>query len=337
VRARKTEALFIFLILFSCNVNLGFSQSSEAASEKKESIAEFRKAQVEPSNLQIAYRASGFCGYDSNVLLAPDSKGDIFEELLFSLNFKKQLGEGLRLTFDYDLDNINYNELIHASNLINHFRVALHKTLSFLTIGSGYDLAFFYYPHGEDQDFLFQKGIFYLRHDISDQAYQQLQFEAGQKDYIRKNALSDTIESFQSKEQRDKRLGIEYSIGSIVRPRLFVKLKAKFYQNDSNARYQNFYDYQAYEISPFAKYRLISKLDMYSSFTYIQKDYKSRLVTLGNVKEEDSLYGVSLGFSYRCDNKNTIFLSYAYRNNSSNDPLAKYTDNMISCGWQHNF
>lgn len=342
MKIKNVKASFIVLLLFSCNVTIVFALSKEATSEKKEGILEVRMAQsepTEPAQPQIAYRAGVFAGYDSNVLLASDSKGDIFEEFFFSLNFRKQLAEDLKLTFDYNLDNINYNEFTRQSNLINHLRIALHKKLSFLTIGSGYEFAFFYYPRrgGQDQDFLSQKGIIYIKHDISRKAYQQLQFEASQKDYTGKDALSYTIDTFQDKEQRDKRLGVEYNIGTMVWPRLFMRLKAKFYKNDSNARYQNFYDYQAYEVSPFLRYRLLANLDIYSGFAYISKDYKSRLITLGGAKQEDIIYSANLGLNCRLDKKNTLILSYTYRDNSSNDPFAEYTDHIISCGWQYSF
>lgn len=330
---------YIFLGLFI--LVAGFFATNEAFSdikeEKQEKTLEIEKLQKRPLTYKLSSTAGLFSGYDSNVNLSPTSKGDLFEEFLYSLDFSKPLIKGLKFTFDYDLDVLNYNEINDASNILNHFRFGLHKKLSPFDLGTGYDLSIFYYPHDDNGDFLFHKCFFYIRNRLLKNLYHQLLLEAGVKKHTERKALSDTISTLQDKELVDRRQSIEYSLGYSFTSNLFLKLKTKFSKNDSNARYMDFYDYKSYELSPSIDYKLSKTLGLFSSFTYLKKNYKSRLVTLSDYKQKDEIYSVNLGVRYSLNKKNILSLLYTYRNNSSPDSSEKYTDNVMSFGWQYNF
>ena len=326
--------LIFFLMIFFSGVDDCFSEVTE---EKEEKTFEAQKLMKKPYRYNLSFIAALFSGYETNVNLSPTSKGDIFEEFLFSLNVKKPwIGES-KFTFDYDLDVMNYNEITDGTNILNHLRLGAHKKLFSFNAGTGYDLGAVHYPYNESGNFLFHKGFFYLGNYISKNLYHKLLFEAGLKDYSDAKALSDTINTYQDKVREDKRHSVEYSILTYLRQSLLLKLKAKFSVNNSNARYMDFYDYKSYQISPMLDYKLRKDLEVFSRFTYLKKDYKSRDVTLEKYKQEDDIYATTAGLRYRLNKNNLISLFYTYRNNSSNDSLAKYTDNVVTFGWQFKF
>lgn len=337
--------LFMFLLIsVLLRVSPGFAQSTtkEEEQEKTLNVLEGQKLQKESSQEKTPthrlYSSTAFfSGYDTNARLSTDRKGDIFEEYLFSLDFTKYWPKDINFTFTYDFDILNYNEITDASNILNHFRIGPSKKFALCTLGAGYDLGILYYPHNQDSSFILQKGFFYIRQDISQNTYHKLQFEAGCKAFTDGKAMGDAIDSYQDKERKDKIERLEYRIDSFVYPKLLVSSKTRFSLNDSNARYVDFYDYKSYAETLGADYKLGRNLSLFADFTYIRKVYDSRTVTLRDYKERDNLYGGNIGLKHKTNKRNQLSLYYTYWQNVSNDDLARYTESIITCGWQHLF
>ncbi len=74
-----------------------------------------------------------------------------------------------------------------------------------------------------------------------------------------------------------------------------------------------------------------------SRFGYRRKGYDSRTITNGTDKQHDNLYSGSVGVRVLLKEKDSLSLEYTYRDNDSNDDLQEYSENVITCGWQHNF
>ncbi|MBD3264024.1 MAG: outer membrane beta-barrel protein [Candidatus Omnitrophica bacterium] len=326
-------SLALLFLLFS-NPNSIFAQVKEEKEEEKRKTKEvFRE---EPKSAAKS-RISLFSGYDSNVKLSPDRKGDVFEEFVYSFDYTKPLFEKLDFDFDYDLDVLNYNEFTDLSSILNHLRFELIAKPGRCRIGGGYDLGVLYYPRNDDGNFLFHEGFFYLKRYLFKNTFHKIEFQYGLKDYIQNKALGDSILVNQEKERLDRRIGVEYSLGSLINPRLYLLFKTKFYTNDSNARYMDFYDYKAYRFWLGCDYRLSAKFYFLTKFSYTNKDYDTRTVTLTNYKQEDDYYSATAGLRYRLDDRRTLSLYYTYRENSSNEPLEEYSESVITCGWQYNF
>jgi hypothetical protein len=335
---KKTLAFILIFILIE--TASAFAQGIKEEQEER-TLADIKRGRLTAPAYKPSYkfssRASVFYGYDNNALLTPTRKGDLFEEFIYSLTFSKPLREGLKFSADYDFDVFNFHEYTTLSNILNHARLGLHQKFAPFTVGTGYDLAAYYYHHNQRSDFLFHKGFIYLRHDVSKKMYHELRFERGWKDYLHKYALADTISTYQDKKRADDRLSIQYSIVSALNPRLIARFKAGFSTNDSNARYVDFYNYKAYSESLGFDYKLTDSLHLLPSFSYTKKDYTSRTVTDGDEKQKDNFYAATLGALYKLDKNNSLSFYYTYRDNSSKDSLSKYVDNMFTCGWQYNF
>jgi opacity protein-like surface antigen len=325
----------IFLMLILCHINNAFSQIKEEQQEKTEKV---KKIMIDKEPYKLSKRAYLFFGYDNNVNLSNNRKGDIFEEFLFSLDFSKPWLEDISFSFDYDLDVLNYNQYTDLSNILNHFRFGLHKRLSSLfSIGSGYDLGIFYYHHGKDNDFLFHRGFAYIEHRPWRRMYHRLTWESGLKDYLNNKTLQDTISTYQDKERKDRRSSIEYSLASLINPKLRFQFKSKFSLNDSNARYLDFYDYKSYTQSLGIDYKLSKVIRLLTNFAYRKKEYSARTIISGGDKQEDNLYSGSLGLIYQLNKNKALSLHYTYRENSSNEPLEEYSESVITCGLRYNF
>ena len=256
---------------------------------------------------------------------------------MVSLYFLKKLPWDSKFVFCYDFDAIKYNEITDASSILNHLRFTLSKKISELEAGGGYDLGIFTYPYSGSADFLFHKGFTFLKHTFTKNTYQQLLCEWGVKDYMAKEALADTIATYQDDKRLDERKGVEYSLGSTFFKNIFLKLRTKFTLNDSNATYLDFYDYKSYEASPSIVYRFSKKVDIVSRFSYTEKKYAERLVTNGVDRQKDKMYAGNVGVRYSLTKQNILSVMYTYRDTDSNDPFSSYSENVISCGWQYNF
>ncbi|MFC1804703.1 hypothetical protein ACFLZ3_02620 [Candidatus Omnitrophota bacterium] len=318
--------ILCFFVIGSLAAKSGFSQTIREEKLEK------------PASWKASNSVAVFSGYDNNVNLSTDRKGDIFQEVLLSLDFSKRLKGRFYLTIDYDIDALNYHEVSNASYVLNHLRLGLHKRFSDLRIGTGYDLGAAFYPNWGNNNFLLHKGFLYLGNYLTDSIYHQLQAEIGLKDYTDRKALHDTISTYQDKKRSQDRLSIEYSLRASIRPKLIWGIKVRLLTNDSNDRYLDYYDYDSHRIMPFAEYSLTEKIKLFADFSIARKTYKSRtLVTDSTWKQKDTVYTYRIGTSYKLSQGDSFILHYTYRNNDTSELLEKYTESMISVGWRHNF
>lgn len=332
---KRIFRIFVFMLLLACWLGVR-AEAAEVKEEKEERRLNIIKPEKKFLPAGLTIKTAVFGGYDSNPNLAPERKGDIFEEFLFSLGFNKRLINKLRFTFDYDLDVLNYNDITSASDILNHLRFGLHDKFGAFRTGAGYDLAIVYFRNNDD-DFFFHRGFAYFGQDINRKTYHQVQFEYGIKDYTDQKALGDTIFTYQSKDRFDRRWSGVYSIDTFLTPKLSVGFLTRFSLNDSNDRYQNFYDYKSYQGYPYVEYALLNNLRLLVGFSYTRKNYDKRRVTFGTDKEKDDLYMAKASLKYNLGKNNALSLNYTYRDNSSNEDLEKYTENVISAGWHYNF
>jgi len=324
----------IFLIIsFFLGINNAFSQIKEEKEEKKRVAYNLQKI---PPSYQLSSSANIFYGYDSNANLDNTKKPDTFEEILYSLDFIRPLPKDIKFIFFYDFDVLNYNHFTKISNILNHLQFGLYKKFSVFGLGIADDLSIYYYPHSND-DFIFNKGLFYIRQDISKKFSHKLQFEYGTKNYLNLEALADTLTTYQDKKRHDIRYGPVYNFDWYIMPKILFGFKTKFYINNSNVRYLDFYDCRAYENSLRLDYEVLKNVFLLSSFTHTRKNYTSRIVTSGDKKEKDNLYLGTFGILYKLDKSNSLSLDYTYRNNVSNDDIQKYSENVITCGWRYIF
>jgi hypothetical protein len=334
------KPVYLLALLICCMLAIPGRSSAQIGEEKQARVAQMQMLQKPAAPAyHLTSQAGIFAGYDSNVSLSPDGKGSAFHEFLYALKFDTPLSGGCRLFVNYDIDYLNYSDTAHFSNLMNHLRLDLNKKLNKLfSSGVGYDFSYFYYPTNADDDYMFHKGFVYLRNNLSDRTYHQLTLEYGYKRHTSRKALSNSLTVLQDKELTETRQSVAYTIGTKVSSRLVVSFKTKFSENDSNARYLDFYDYKSYEGGPSVQYMLSEKIDLVASFIFLRKNYNSRtLSTDASKKENDNVYYVNTGCRYKVNANNSATFFYTYRDNHTNEPLEKYNENVVTVGWEYRF
>lgn len=336
MRLKNILLTLIILANILCLKNYCFAQV--VREEKEEKTFDIRRLTKKPPAFRFSGVAGLFGGYDSNARLSRESKGDYFEEFLFSGNVIKPWIAKTKFIFDYDLDVLNYNEATDVSNVLNHGRFTVDKKFDWVNTGLGYDLSIYGYFHNDDGSFLFNKYFFYVGKELMRNLYNQVLFQYGNKYYFDRKALSDAgTGAYQDKERREERQSVEYMIAAKPSRKLTLKFLARFSINDSNDRYQDFYDYKSIEFSPSVNYQITRKWGVLANFIYLKKKYKTRLVTSENYREKEPIYATNLMFKYKMDKNNVLSFLYTYRNDTANDSLDKYTENSFSLGWQYNF
>jgi len=330
------KILFLLLLIF-LSESYGFTQGSEDREAKLLRIKRLeREILKKKAQAKLSQRIRVYSGYDSNVELTSERKNNTFEGFLYSLDFKKPVGEQLYFKADYDLDFKDYNKITDASTLLNHLKLTLANKFYFCELGLGYDLNWLYYPKN-DYDFLLHKGFLYLTKEFPKKTYHRLEVYYALKDYQDRKALGDSLISSQNKTRLDRRQGARYTLTWIVKPSLALRFGFSFYTNNSNARYLDYYDYKIFGPSAYLYLKLFKNITSYWGVSYFQRDYQERTVTSANFKQKDNLYIGKTGLVYKLDRNNSLFLDYTYRENSSNDSLQEYSESLVSWGWQYRF
>ncbi len=277
-------------------------------------------------------------GYDTNPRLTSIRKGDSSGDLRYTLFYKQRLKHEFYLNFNYNVDITGYSKFKELSNLLNDVVLSVDKVINkYFGFGAGYDYSDFFYPSGKLSDYYFHKGFIYLRNTITKNFYHQLTLEYGYKVYTNQKALAYTIDTYQDMYRHDYRQAVNYTIGAQWAQKVFVNFHTKFSINDSNALFENYYDYKSWEFSPFVNYLINDKFSVYLTVTDKAWYYKSRQVSNQSLTRWDNTLTVSTGLRYKLNPKNTLMLDYSYNDNVSDDQTAEYLGHTFTAGWQHRF
>ena len=336
-RFLKSGQAIIVCIIFSTSTDV-FAQLKEEVEEGKiKALAqEVIKQKTAKKNISSSVQLT--TGFDTNPRLAIIRKPDIYEELLYSCSYSQPFWSGFRFGFNYDLVGTEYNELTDLSNILNHVKFALTKAFNKrLYFGGGYDGTLLYYRNNDPGDFVFHKNFIYLRQRLTKRLYHQIKLENGYKDYTNQEALGETSDTFLTSKREDQRQAVEYSIGTLLTPKLFLKLRTNYSTNDSNAQFMDFYDYNSVDVISNMYYKLSRKILLSWNFSYTEKDYKSRLVFSRSYEQQDHIYSTGVGLNLKINKDNNLSVNYTYHQGTSNDPLSEYTGNAVNCGWRYNF
>jgi hypothetical protein len=276
-------------------------------------------------------------GYESNPNLESTQKGDLFEQAQATVRYLQPLGKSRTLEIDYDINSMAYNEFTDLSNLYNNLRLGFHQKLPFGIAGVYSDLGYFYYPRSEESDFFFPRGSVYVQHSITKTLSHQVLVECGAKLSSYDYALAEQSWLYQDNLRRDDRISGQYAINTKVGKALYLSGRYRFSRNDSNVLYQDYYDYQSYRYSLSASWEMALDFWLLSGFSYTRKDYKTRMVSAIDEKQNEDLCVFNVGLRRALSQTDWLSVMYTYRFNQSNDSSSEYIDNVAMAGWQHHF
>jgi hypothetical protein len=79
------------------------------------------------------------------------------------------------------------------------------------------------------------------------------------------------------------------------------------------------------------------KLYAIAAFYYQRREYEERVVTDKDDTQDDNLLITSATLLYDVSKKISVFVNFSRRENHTNEPLEKYSDNIYSGGLYYSF
>lgn len=320
----------------------GPARADQAEEVRQKDHAVVRSLNIEETKIRRARegflrRASLNFGYETNAALGGIRKGDFFEDASFSTSYNKPLSELAQLLLRYDLLAHTYHELTDNAYILNNVASQWGYKLPFGRAGLGVNAAYVYYPSNEDGDFFTPRASLFLRHNFAKRFYQQWDAEVSMRRYNKAKALADALDAYQDKQRLDQQVGFAYQLGGSFGRRAFGYVKAKFSTNESNARYQNYYDYISWRGDIGMTYKLTGKDQAFLNAFFARKDYRDRLTVNGFRHQQNDLYSVTAGLRHAINKNALLSLSYRYMQNVSNEPSAEYSDGITSLSLSYQF
>jgi hypothetical protein len=315
-------------------------QSTEAVQQKNLSVAKLltlEESRLKNAKHGLASRVSLFMGYETNAALEGTRKGDFFNGVTFSTSYNKPLTNLAQLLVRYDLFDYTYHELTDNSYLLNNLSTQWAYRLPFGRMGAGLDTAYVSYFRNEEAEFLYPRGYVFLRHNFAKRYYQQWDAEVSLRHYTREKALADTLDTFQDEKRLDQQLGVSYQIGGFFGKKIFAFIKAKYATNDSNADFQEYYDYISWRGEMGLTYQLTVKDQVFTGASFTRRDYGDRLTLDNTSHQRNELYSATAGVRHAIDKTTYVSLSYRYLENLSNEPSEEYSDSITTMSLSHQF
>ena len=276
-------------------------------------------------------------GYDNNTHLDTRRDGDAYTQVFYKGSFSTPVSKKTQGIAEYTLMGLFYADEADLNLVSNGFHLALDnkiaKDLNFIT---GYYLDILEYANSGNDDYFENRVEFKLKHNLPYKMFHSLGYEAGLKYYEGRHIRTPAAED-SDKKRDDVRNTAEYEIGKYFSKDMF-KISFLYYNNNSNEKYLNYYDYDSYKIGASLTHLFNDKWFGYLSFARQFRDFRSRTLTLDeNSKEWDRTYVGTSSLYYNMNKSLSFGLSYTYRQNYSNEPVENYSGSLISLSSYYRF
>ena len=296
------------------------------------------KRHLRKNNIDLNFFAGILQGYDNNVNLDPDRKKDTFTELSLNTEVTYNYTDDVRLKLKNDTTDIIYYTVNSASLLDIYSEATLEMDMfdDMFTFGLNYALDYVLFPNDEDGTYLSNQAEVFVRQNILPNLYHKIGYSFLHKGYSHNKTL-DGKKVRTDLLRKDGRDSIEYEAGIYLFDRAIIKTDIQFYRNNSNYQYYDYYDYWSFKIRPSCIFMLTKKLYTSGSFTYQQRRYDDRLSSEDDEHVYDDTCSFNISVLYDLTKSFTFALNLSYRENSSNEPLQKYSGSMVTAGLYYSF
>lgn len=280
----------------------------------------------------FAFSSGVVQGYESNVDLDGERRGDTFIEENASLTFRPVFRPWAQGEFSWDLLKSNFLELTDSDLWSNTFSALLkvqpHRILR-LDLGGEYGILNF--PRDSDSSFDDRR----VKAHLSAAQTGWLTHKAGWvyqlRVYDTRNALDADSRQVAGLSREDQRHTAQYEL-QFRFPRTFVKIGGDFYRNLSNDQSQEYYDWQGVRLKGVLTQVLKAGRILIFSASHERKNYEVRSVPAINVAERDNLLTLAGSFLYPLNSRILLTPSVTYRHQDSNDPRLDFTDWIFQVG-----
>ena len=324
---------------------LQFNQFVEEglAREERRKIRRTARPAIAQPEKNWSISATPSYGYDRNVNLDSQKKGDTFfeEAVEGKISFQRPeasfLGAGRwglraggdRLNYTHE-KNANYQQLTAGAFMDSRLSEKLVFKLD-------YDLSHLDYPHDKQLKYLSNKFKPVLSYAWNDQWLQTFYHTYEFKDYSSRRALTaDNL------SQKKDRFDFYFESGTTLR---FIPRKDRAFggslgykRNNSNDLFHDFNDYEGLKTSCYAFFQLSSNASLigFGGYDYKRYDARTFLVDSDRTQEDHFFYLGGTAYYDFCKYYQ-LFLSYLYKQNYSNAPAQSYSGYTLSAGFTSNF
>ena len=339
----KYRIYFILAMVFLLFLKPAHADEDDKLEQKRKELSSVSLNKKSPQTLPDSLKRFNFYlyagaveGYDNNVFLNPARKGDLFDQAMLDVVAKYRITDNLNFKSSYNITSITYHEFTTLSMLNNDLAVSFeYYPTKNIKIESGYDLYLADYLNNKEADVDSNGPFALVKYFINKNSYIGARYSFGQYQYERN--IRDASNNTSSIEREDHRHAVTAEGGTYIGD-LFLKVKNRYYFNESNDGYMDFYDYQANKTMAYASYPIIDKLSLNLKAGYKRKEYKSRTITTDSTKEEhDDLLLLGVGLYYELNKNLYLNANCNYRQNYSNDPIQEYSGTVSSVGISYTF
>ena len=296
------------------------------------------KRHLRDNKIDLDFFAGVFQGYDNNVNLDPSRKKDGFLQTSLNTAVTYNYTDDIRLKVDNDSVYILYYKVSDADLFDSYTSagVELDTFDDLFTVGADYSFEAVFFPRDDDSTYLANGLDAFVKQNINNYLSHKASYKLLFKNFTHGKALN-TSGATTDDLRKDMRNGFEYEISANAFERAIFKFKAHVYYNDSNDQYYNYYDYWSYKLKPSLIVMFTKKFYTIANFIYEQRRYEDRLSTKNSEHEQDDTYTINTSLLYDLTPSFTVALNYSYIENTSNEPLQKYSGSTVTAGIYYAF
>lgn len=278
------------------------------------------------SKWSLTTTASLTQGYESNVALDGNRRGDHFTQETLGVNLLARWKPWLRGRFRYDLFSSHYLELRDFNIWMN----TVGGTVQWLphrraSLETGLEYAVINFPFNTDNSFfdtrLHVAARFAQNHWLTHRTGWRYQF----RDFDTRKASDAQGNAISSVNREDHRHAVFHEFRLRFQDSSVVLL-GEYFRNQSNDRFEDFYDWDNFRIQSVLAHPFSEQWSGIVSAGYEHREYLERRVPNIGTSEKDDLYTFAGSLVYRPTERWQWRYSAIYRYQDSNDPRLDFTD-----------
>lgn len=340
------SSLLLLVLLF--NLTVFAQEAATVKSEDKysyletlghlEKLTEPLKRHLKENKIELEFFAGILQGFDNNVNLDPERKKDGFLETSLNTELTYNYTDDIRLKLENYTTNILYYN-VNNSNMIdinNEIGFEVDLADDMFTIGANYALDPVVFANDMDGTYIGNQASLFLEHHITDYLYQKVGYK-----FLYKGFTNNKIREFDRTPttilRRDSRNSVDYELGLYIMNKAIVKAYLEVFRNDSNYKFMHFFNYWSFKVRPSFIYMFTDKLYASGSFTFQKRNYDDRLSSKNGEHVSDNTCSFSVSGLYDLTKSFTVAVNYSYRENTSNEPLQKYSGSTMTAGVYYSF
>lgn len=276
-------------------------------------------------------------GYDNNAFLDSRRIADAYTQQYFKTTFSSPLSKQTLWLLDYEFMSLFYAGESKLDLVSNGVRTGWeHKLDKDMSISGGYGFNLVEYINTGTDDYFEQAIDLKFKQNLPQKIFHSIGYDGSYRNYSRRfNGGPAGVSG--GKKRDDVRNTFNYEIGKFLSKDMF-KLNFEYYNNNSDEKFMNYYDYNSFKFGASLTHLFTEKLFGYMSLAKQFRDYRSRTLSSdASSKQEDRTYLISMAMFYSVNKQLSFGLNYSYRQNKSNEPIERYSGSLVSLSTYYRF